>query len=382
MSGQPRRVMISAGETSGDKLGAGLAAALKRRDASIELIGMGGQRMREAGVRVVQGHDEVSVVGISEVLTRLPGIRRAMARLDALLERERPDLLVPIDFPEFNLNLAKRAGRRGTGVVYFVSPQLWAWRPGRVDKIRERVLEMLVLFEFESEFYARAGVPVTWVGHPLAERPAAPDASELRRRSGLAAHTRVVALAPGSRDGEIERHMSVLLAAARQLTDEGRALEFLVPLAPGAPEDRIRSTIRASGLERVRVHAGDFPDILGVCAAGAVTSGTATLEAATVGLPMAVIYRLNPLTYWIGKRLVCVDHVAMPNLIAGRRIVPELLQGDCNPSRVAAELRRFLDDAAYTASVREELAAVTRALGEPGVFERAADRVLARLPPG
>ncbi len=372
--------MISAGEASGDRLGAGLAAALRRQDPSIDLVGMGGPQMRDAGVRLVQDSAEVSVVGISEVLARLPQIFRAMGRLERVLESEHPDLLVPIDFPDFNLRLAARAGRRNVGVVYFVSPQVWAWRPRRVVRIRKLVREMLVLFEFEREFYRDADVPVTWVGHPLAELPpGASDPARLRRRIGIETASTVVALLPGSRAGEIHRHLPVLLSAAALLRRERPKLEFLVPLAPSAPEQAVRDAIRDSGLERVHVHAGDFPEVLGGCAAGAVASGTASLEAATVGLPMVVIYRMNPLSHWIGKRLIQVDHVAMPNLIAGRRIVPELLQNECNPTRIAAELERYLGDPAHAAAVRDALRAVRRKLGKAGVFTRAAERVRANL---
>ncbi|MEE8412020.1 MAG: lipid-A-disaccharide synthase [Acidobacteriota bacterium] len=376
-----RRVMISAGEASGDRLGAGLAAALRQRDPAIELIGMGGPQMRDAGVRLVQDSAEVSVVGIWEVLSRLPQIRRAMHRLERVLEDERPDLLVPIDFPDFNLRLAARAGRNNIGVVYFVSPQVWAWRPRRVHQIRRLVREMLVLFDFEREFYRNADVPVTWVGHPLAEAPPeTSDRADLRRRIGLLPDSTAIALLPGSRAGEIKRHMPVLLGAAALLRRERPALEFLVPLAPSAPGCVVRDTIRDSGLERIHVHAGDFPGVLRVCAAGAVASGTASLDAAMVGLPMVVIYRMSPITYWIGKRLIQVDHIAMPNLIAGRGIVPELLQDECNAARIAAELDRYLGDPSHAESVRNALQAVSRKLGDPGVYARAAERVLAHLP--
>jgi len=373
--------MISVGEASGDRLGAGLAAALRQRDPAIELVGMGGPQMRDAGVRLVQDSAEVSVVGIWEVLARLPQIRRAMHRLERVLEDERPDLLVPIDFPDFNLRLAARAGRSNIGVVYFVSPQVWAWRPRRVHQIRRLVREMLVLFDFEREFYRNADVPVTWVGHPLAEAP--PDTSDLadlRRRIGLQPDSTAVALLPGSRASEIKRHMPVLLGAAALLRRERPALEFLVPLAPSAPGCVVRDTIRDSGLERIHVHAGDFPGVLRVCTAGAVASGTASLDAAMVGLPMVVIYRMSPITYWIGKRLIQVDHIAMPNLIAGKGIVPELLQDECNAARIAAELDRYLGDPSHAESVRNALQAVSRKLGDPGVYARAAERVLAHLP--
>jgi len=379
---RPLTIMISAGEASGDRLGAGLARALRALRPEARLLGMGGDDMAEAGVEIVQHASDVAVMGIVEVLGRLREIRAAMTRLEQTLERERPDVLVPVDFPDFNLRLATRARRRGVPVVYFVSPQVWAWRRGRVRQIRDLVRRMLVLFPFEAPFYEAAGVPVTFVGHPAAEPGSEPDVEpqELAKRIGFRTGSQVVALLPGSRLAEVEILLPLLVAAAEILRQERPGLEFLVPRARTLPEGLLETVVREAGLEPcVRVHAGDYPSILRVCSAGAVASGTATLDAALAGLPMVVVYRVRLVTYLLGRSLVRVDHIGLPNLVAGKRIVPELLQGECTPARIAHEVARYLDDGAYSGRVRGALAEVREKLGGPGAYERAAREVLREL---
>ena len=378
MSRRSLRILISAGEASGDRLGAGLARALLRRRPDLELMGMGGHEMEEAGVRIVQPASEIAVVGIFEVLSHLGAIRRAMRELTRCLEVQKPDLLVPIDSPEFNLRLAARAGRAGVGVVYFVSPQIWAWRPGRLTQIKRLVRRMLVLFPFESRLYQEAGVPVTFVGHPGVERfQEVPDREPLLLRAGLDPARPVVALLPGSRRGEIRRLLPPMLGAARRLRRGRPELQFLVPPARTLPERMLSSQVERSGLEGIRVHSGDYPQILTACAAGAVSSGTASIEAALAGLPAVVVYRVLPLTYLLARLLVRVEHAAMPNLIAGHRVIPELIQGQCNAENIAGALAGFLDDPSSADRVRRGLAEVREQLGPPGAFDRAAEAVLA-----
>jgi lipid-A-disaccharide synthase len=340
---------------------------------------MGGDEMRAAGVRIVQHASEVSVVGIVEVAKHLPAIRRAMRRLERAIVEERPDLVVPIDFPDFNLRLAVRARRAGVPVVYFVSPQVWAWRPGRVHKIRDLVRRMLVLFPFEVAFYREAGVPVDFVGHPIAERTTPRPRGELARLAGLDPDRPTVALLPGSRAGEVQRILPVLLEAARRIRPGREGLQWLVSAAPGLDRAWLRAEADRHGLPEARIHTGDFPEILTVCTAGAVAAGTASLEAAAAELPIVVVYRMNPVTYAIGRRLVSLPHVALPNLVAGRRVVPELIQDECTPDRVASELERYLDRPADAERVRAELREVRERLGAPGAFETAAARILDEL---
>ncbi len=380
MMGRPPRILLSAGESSGDRLGAGLARALLRRRPDLELVGMGGPQMARAGVRLVQDAAEVAVVGIQEVLSHLPAIRRAMRALERVLAAERPDLVVPIDFPDFNLRLAARARRAGAPVVYFVSPQVWAWRRGRVRRIRRLVRRMLVLFPFEAEFYERAGVPVAFVGHPVAEPPPAPrPRAELCAQVGLDAEREIVALVPGSRRSEVEQLLAPLLAGAARIRDRRPGTQFLVTLAPGLARAEFERRIADSGLVGARLHAGDFPEILTLAAAGVVASGTASLEAAASGLPIVVVYRMGRLSFLVGRALVRLPHIALPNLVAGRRLVPELLQGECNPQRIAEEVLRYLEQPEHARRVGAELAGLRARLGGPGVFERAAEEILACL---
>jgi lipid-A-disaccharide synthase len=374
------RILLSAGEASGDRLGAGLARALKRRRPDLELLGMGGGQMRAAGVRLVQQAEEVAVVGIFEVLSHLPAIRRAMARLEAVLADERPDLVVPIDFPDFNLRLAARATAVGVPVVYYVSPQVWAWRGGRVHRIKQIVRRILVLFRFEVPIYEDVGLPVTFVGHPVVEESAADSTlDELRDRAGLDPGRPTVALLPGSRRTEVSRQLPRMLDAAARLRADRPGLQLLVPRAPGLDPSWLVDRLRRPGLGPVQVHADDFPSILRACTAGAVAAGTATLEAGAVGLPMVVVYRMNPFSYAIGRSLVRLDHVALPNLVAGRRIVPELIQREFTADRLATELGAYLDDPEKAQATRLALGEMRRLLGEPGAFDRAAEAVLAEL---
>jgi lipid-A-disaccharide synthase len=375
---RPVRVAISAGEASGDRLGAELARALRELRPDVEVMGMGGPEMRAAGVRVVQDAADVAVVGIVEVFAHLPEIRAAMGRLESMLRADRPDVLVPIDFPDFNLRLAARARKADVDVCYFVSPQVWAWRRGRLRSIRALVRRMLVLFPFEVEFYERAGVPVTFVGHPVVERvkDRAPR-FDLLRDAGLDPERPVVALAPGSRRGEIDRVFPVMLDAARRLLDDRPGLQFLVSKSGTVPDEFLDSIVEAHGpRESVRIREGDYPAILTGCAAGAVASGTATLEAAMAGLPMVVAYRMAPVTYWIARAFVRIEHVAMPNLVAGRRVVPERIQGECTGVNIAADLAAYLDEPARVDRVRRDLAEVRARLGGPGACARAAEAVL------
>src|SRR5262245_49459889 len=361
--GRPYRILLSAGEASGDRLGAGLALALRRRLPDVELVGMGGPGMAAAGVRLVQDAAEVAVVGIQEVVAHLPALSRAMRALEAVLERERPDLLIPIDFPDFNLRLSGRARRAGVDVVYFVSPQVWAWRRGRLRQIRRLVRRMLVLFPFEVEFYRTAGVPVTFVGHPAAESPAPRPREVLCGLAGLDASRPTVALVPGSRRGEVARLLPPMVGALGRVRERLPETAALVTRAPGLDPAWFERELEAAGARDVRVHSGDFPEVLASAAAGVVASGTASLEAAVLGLPLVVVYRMGALSHLVARTLVRLPHIALPNLVAGARLVPELVQGDCTAERIAAELLGYLERPEHARRVRHALGGVRERLG-------------------
>lgn len=375
-----KRIFISAGEASGDRLGAGLARALRLRRPDIELLGMGGPLMREEGVQLIQDSAEVAVMGIFEVLSHLPTIWRVMKRLETSLKEQPPDLLVPVDFPDFNLRLAARARRLDLPVVYFVSPQVWAWRSGRVKTIRKLVRRVLVLFPFEEKFYENSGVPVTFVGHPLLDGIDEPrDPARMRELAGLSRDRPVVALMPGSRQGELSRLLEPILQAAVRIRERHPEVLFLLPLASGMAAAPVVERLRALDLGDTRIHRNDFPRILAACEAGVVASGTASLEAAIEGLPIVVVYRVNRLTYLLGRALVKLENFSLPNLVAGQRLVPELIQGDCEPERIATELLSYLDDPDYARKTREALLTLRYSLGGPGAFDRAAEAVLDEL---
>ncbi len=364
--------MLSAGEASGDRLGAGLALALRRLRPDVELFGMGGEKMEAAGVRLLQESSEISVVGLFEVLAHLPAIRAVMSKLERALIDEQPDLLVPIDFPDFNLRLAARAARAEVPVVYYVGPQVWAWRGGRVHTIRRLVERMLVLFPFEAAFYERASVPVRFVGYPVNEPPSV-DRDELCRKIGFDPQRPILALMPGSRSGEVGRQIPTMRRAASQLKSRHPELQFLIPQASGL--DRAALDPLAD-LPDTRVHRGDYPDVLTLCEASIVAAGTATLDCALAGLPSVVIYWMNPMSYRIGKWLVKLDHVALPNLIAGRRVFAELIQAEYTATAVTDEIEAVRPGGSRRPEVLEGLQEIRRRLQSGDAFEAAAREVL------
>jgi len=366
---RPVRIVLAAGEPSGDRLGAGLARELKRRLPDAELVGMGGDRMAAEGVEIVQHLREVAVVGISEVLAHFPQLLRARRRMVRRFTDEPTDLFIPIDFPDFNFGLGKAAHRAGVPVVYFVSPQIWAWRRGRINSLRRWVRRMLVLFPFEEALYRDAGIDVRFVGHPLAASVVHPGRLALAETVGVDPDQRYVALMPGSREGEVRRLFPILDATARDLLTTHPELRFIVPVAPH---------LDLKG-DRFIFHRGDFPELLDLCDAGVVAAGTASLEAAVQGLPIVIVHRLSRSSYAIGRRLVKLESFGLPNLVAERPLVPEFIQDDCRPDRIAAAIRRYLDDPHHTATIREGLAGIRQRLGGEGVFERAADSVIELL---
>ncbi len=370
-------LLLSAGEASGDMYAARLAKALRAR-ADVSIFGMGGPQMRAAGVDVITDYSEVSVVGISEVLRRLPALRRAMRRLITEAERRRPPLAILTDFPGFHLRLARKLRPSGVRNVYYVCPQFWAWRPWRVRVVRRRFAQALCIFPFEEKFYADAGVPVKFIGHPLVGevRPSI-SREEFRRQHGFDAAKPVVALLPGSRPAELGHHLPVLRDACNLIRRQAE-VQFVLAAAPGLDANSLRTVM--SGGPQVTVVQGQTYDALSAADVAVVSSGTATIEAALLGTPMVVIYRLTPLTAFLAKPLVRMPHYSMVNLIAGQRIVPELVQRDFTPGQVAEETLRLLRSSDKADEMRRGLAEVRARLGPAGAVERAADIVAAMLP--
>jgi len=371
------RLLLSCGEPSGDLYAAELVRHLRQRAPGLEVFGLGGDRLEAQGAHLTAHVRDLAVVGLWEVVSHLPRLRKIFRRLLAQVDEAPPDLAVLIDYPDFNLRLARQLRRRNIRVVYYVSPQVWAWRRGRLRTIREAISRMLVIFPFEEAVYREAGIPVTFVGHPLVDlvRPA-PDSAAFLRASGLDPDRPVVAVLPGSRPKEVGHNVAPLAGAAELLRQRKPELQFLVALAPALDPAPVERAFARSG---ARLVAGAAHAALGAARLALVASGTATVEAALLGVPMVVVYRISRLTYRLGRPFVNVPHFAMVNLIAGRAIVPELMQSDFTPERVAAEAAALLDDPVRYERTRQDLEEIRRRLGEPGASARAAAVVAEQL---
>jgi lipid-A-disaccharide synthase len=373
-----RNVLISAGDASGELHAAALAEELRRRAPDVRLFGLGGPAMEKAGVELVVPQHELAVGGLVEVLMDLPRIVSAWRRMNRALVERRPDLVILVDSPDFNLPFAKRAKRRGVPVLYYVSPQVWAWRQGRVRRIAARVDRLAVIFPFEPEVYAGTGLPVDFVGHPLLDRLtplAARERADVRRALSLAADRPLVLLLPGSRRNEVRRTLPLQLAAARALHARDPRVAFAIAVAPSIEREAIDGAIAAETLPALldlTVIEGRTHEAIRAADVALAKPGTVTLEVALLGTPLVVTTRVNPFTAWLIRRLVHVSSYTMPNLIAGRAVVPEFLQEDAEPDRIAEALSRLLAGPEREAQL-QALGALPEALGGGGAARRAAD---------
>jgi len=364
-----------AGEPSGDMHGAAVVLALKRLAPGVQIAGVGGARMRAGGMEVIHDCADLAFMGFAEVVRNLGTIRRLRRELVGELERRRPDVVVLIDYPGFNLRFAREARARGIPVLYYISPQVWAWHRGRVKKMRTLVNRMKVVFPFEVPIYREAGIDVEFVGHPLVEHIGTSEPrADFFRRWDLDPGRPLLGLFPGSRRQEIERILPVMMRSADALRG-GRDIQVAIGVAPSLGRELVGSFTRGHG-PAVLVEGATY-DLMAYAGAAIVTSGTATLETGWFGTPMAVVYRTSPLTYAIGRMLVDVTSIGLVNIVAGRQVVPEFIQGDMTPGRIAAAVGRFLDDSALAARVRGDLAVVRERLGGPGASARVARGVLA-----
>jgi lipid-A-disaccharide synthase len=348
------KIFLSAGEASGEHYGALLMAEICRLAPEADFFGLGGTRMAAAGLRRVVRAEDVAVMGITEVILHMPHVYREYRRLKASLRAERPDLAILIDFPDVNLSLAAELRRLNIPVVYFVSPQLWAWKKWRIRGVKRNVTRMLVIFPFEQDFYRSHGIAADFVGHPLADLdPPTVTRETFALENHLDASKIWIGLLPGSRFRELKANLPPMLEAARLL---GPGYEFLLPVAPTLKDAQVKAL---AGPAKV-VH--DARAVLQHARASVVASGTATVEAALIGNPFVVVYRVSRITYAVAKRVVKVAHVGMVNLIAGRRIVPELIQQDFTASKVVEQLRPLLENQEARATMQSDLRSVGAAL--------------------
>ncbi|MBI5804654.1 lipid-A-disaccharide synthase [candidate division TA06 bacterium] len=367
--------MIIAGETSGDLHGGQLVKELKALDPGLEIFGIGGDRMQAGGMELLYHVNELSFMGLAEVIGHLPFIRSVMKKLETELYARKPDAVVLIDYPGFNLRFARKVKKAGIPVVYFISPKVWAWGRGRVRNIRRLVDKMLCILPFEEDFYRGRRINARYVGNPsMDEVKTSQSREQFYKNNGMDPKHHLVGLLPGSRKQEIEMILPVMLQTAVMLKEKDPALQFALGLAPGMDRERIEDMIAVSGLDAALIE-GPAYNLMAHSRLLLVASGTATLEAGISGTPMIVIYKTSPLTYFIGRRLIKVPDIGLVNLVAGKRVVPEFLQGEARPGAIFLMAQVLLAEGRPRQVVMAELAKIRDILGEPGAAKRAVGEI-------
>jgi lipid-A-disaccharide synthase len=373
------RLLAIAGELSGDAHGGALLAGLRRLLPQLQVAGIGGPRMLAAGLEPLYPLSALQVHGLLEVLAHLPRLYRLLWALERELDARRPDALLLIDYPGFNLKLAGAAKRRGIPVFHYCSPQVWAWRGGRIRTIAQVVDLIFVLFPFEAPLYQQVGLEAAFLGHPLVgQRASDAEAEALRVRIAAPPDVPIVGLLPGSRPSELRRHLGVLLEAVRRNEAAGYRARYVIPVASSLDRAQVEAQVRAAGVDVLALDDAFLP-LLRIAELAIVASGTATLQTAMAGVPFLVVYRVAPLSFWLARRLAYLPHISIVNILAGSEVVPELLQGDFTPKRVSEAFLALARDPRRQAAMRAALAGVAAQLGEPGAYERAAALIAARL---
>ncbi|MEE4358923.1 MAG: lipid-A-disaccharide synthase [Desulfococcaceae bacterium] len=368
-----KKIMLIAGEASADHHGAKLLRALRKKNPRCVFFGIGGPLLREAGMETPVDASELSHVGITEALGGIVSILRAMSRARDMLQKRRPDLLILIDLPDFNLPVAAFAKKLGIKVLYYISPQIWAWRRGRVKMIGERVDHMAVILPFEEIFYRRHHIPVTFAGHPLMDK-------EIPVRKKDFTRTPVVALLPGSRKGEIRRLLPPMLEAAEKLRQRIHGIRFVLSHSPSVDRAFLEDFSAASPCRaEVEIESGGLEKVFEKCSFAIAVSGTVTLETALAGIPMVIIYKVSPVSYRLGKLLIKVPCISLVNLISGRMLVPELIQQDSSPDNIANTVSAMLKDIPGLIRLRKDLLFLRRRMGGPGASERVAELAMHML---
>jgi len=367
-----KNVMIIAGEASGDLHGASLVTAMRRMDPSLAFYGIGGKRLQEAGVKTIANSADMAVVGVTEVFAKLGFILRVRRTLKRYLREGTCDLVILIDYPDFNLPLAKVAHTHNVKVFYYISPQVWAWRRRRIYDIARYVDRMAVILPFEKEFYDNVNLEVSFVGHPLLDVVHRKYSdNEARERFGLNPGMTTVGIMPGSRHNEIVSLLPDMLEAARMLSQRRSSLQFVLPVAETLDYDFVAAMVARYPVD-VKIVRNNVYDVIAVSDIAMVASGTATLETALLGTPMIVVYKVSPITYHLARLLIKVEHISLVNIIAGRPVVPELIQHRANPTTMAREIHDMLDDEPRMDAIRNELRTLKDRLGSPGAAVKAA----------
>ncbi len=367
-------IMIIAGEVSGDIHGAHLVNAMKKKDSSLSFCGIGGNSLKKAGTRIIVDAAELTVMGITEVVSMLPNIFRGLFKAKKFLESQKPDLLIIIDFADFNLRVAKTAKKLGIPVLYYIPPKIWAWRHSRVKTIKKLVDHVAVILPFEETFYRKYDVTVTFVGNPLINYNLPVICEKAEKNECI---TTVIGLLPGSRFGEITKHLPVMIDTAEIMAEQNKDFRFIISLASSADRQLIEGIIKKHHKRIVfELIGGGIQKVFNKSDFIIAASGTVTLEAAISGIPMLIMYKVSPVSFWIGKRLAKVKHVGLANLIAGEEVVPELLQNEANPENIAARVSDMLRNKERLEKIKNKLIQIREALGKPGVSERTADIAL------
>ncbi len=375
-------VMVSAGEASGDAHAAHALEALQAK-IDVECFGMGAGALQGVGVELIVDCRDLAVIGIVDVLVNYPGFMKRLALLRETMRQRKPDVLLIVDYPDFNLKLAQTAKSLGIPVLFYISPKVWAWRSGRVRRISELVTHMAVLFPFEVEIYQRAGVPVTYVGNPVvADAVSAFSATDARKHFELLPDRPVVTLLPGSRTGEINRNLPAMLATAELIAKEIPECQFLLPVAPTLEAGFINDRIGDTGPASLTVVTGNSRDAMRAADVALVASGTATLETALVGTPLVVMYIVNQINYAIMKRLIRIPDISLVNIVAGRRIVPEYVQHEATPEAMAGDVLSLLQDSTRREQMQADLQHLKAMMGDGGASERVAQLIVQTACPG
>lgn len=369
----PQSILIIAGEASGDNIGGLLCAELRLLRPNIQLFGLGGDRMDASGVRLLYHANQLAFLGFWEVLKHLPFIRQVERRVIDEVKLIKPSLAILIDYPGFNLRLAARLKDMGVPVMYYVSPQVWAWGKGRIARIKRLVDRMVVVFRFEQDMYRDEGVAVEWYGHPLLEvvKPRL-DRASLLERIGLSAGDRYIGLFPGSRKQEIENILPVMVATLSELQESGSNLKSVVGCAAGIDDDLYRTI----GSDKLIYARALTYDVMAHSELNLVASGTATLESAILGKPLFVLYKTSTVTYHIARNLIKIPFIGLVNVVAGKKVVPEFIQGECRPMKIVTEVRRFLSEEPLRKKMAEDLSRVKSLLGNEGASRKVAETVL------